>query len=75
MMILSEMGIDLKPMLAAAGLGGLAIGFGAQSLVKDVISGFLFCWRIPFVSEMSLKLPECPALSNKSSFDPSGCGI
>jgi len=40
MMILSEFGIDLTPMLAAAGLGGLAIGFGAQSLVKDVISGF-----------------------------------
>ncbi len=40
MMILSEIGIDLKPLLAAAGLGGLAIGFGAQSLVKDVIAGF-----------------------------------
>lgn len=40
MMILSEVGIDLKPILAAAGLGGLAIGFGAQSLVKDVITGF-----------------------------------
>lgn len=40
MMILSEIGIDLKPLLTAAGLGGLAIGFGAQSLVKDVISGF-----------------------------------
>lgn len=40
MMILSEVGIDLKPLLAAAGLGGLAIGFGAQSLVKDIISGF-----------------------------------
>jgi moderate conductance mechanosensitive channel len=40
MMILSEIGIDLKPLLAAAGLGGLAIGFGAQSLVKDIISGF-----------------------------------
>jgi len=40
MMILSEVGIDLKPLLAAAGLGGLAIGFGAQGLVKDVISGF-----------------------------------
>ena len=39
-MILSEVGIDLKPMLAAAGLGGLAIGFGAQGLVKDLISGF-----------------------------------
>jgi len=40
MMILSEVGIDLKPLLAAAGLGGLAIGFGAHSLVKDLISGF-----------------------------------
>ncbi|HSA61515.1 MAG TPA: mechanosensitive ion channel family protein [Nitrospiraceae bacterium] len=40
MMILSEIGIDLKPLLAAAGLGGLAVGFGAQSLVKDFISGF-----------------------------------
>ncbi len=40
MMVLSEIGVDLKPLLAAAGLGGLAIGFGAQNLVKDVISGF-----------------------------------
>ncbi|MDH4082268.1 MAG: mechanosensitive ion channel family protein [Nitrospira sp.] len=40
MMILSEVGVDLKPILAAAGLGGLAVGFGAQSLVKDVITGF-----------------------------------
>jgi small-conductance mechanosensitive channel len=39
-MILSEGGVDLKPLLAAASLGGLAIGFGAQSLVKDLISGF-----------------------------------
>ncbi|MDH5641243.1 MAG: mechanosensitive ion channel family protein [Nitrospira sp.] len=40
MMILSEVGVDLGPLLAAAGLGGLAVGFGGQSLVKDVISGF-----------------------------------
>ena len=40
MLILAELGIDLKPILAAAGIGGLAIGFGAQSVVKDVISGF-----------------------------------
>ncbi len=33
-------GIDLGPLLAAAGIGGVAIGFGAQSLVRDVISGF-----------------------------------
>ncbi len=40
LMILSEIGIDMKPLLAAAGVGGLAIGFGAQNLVKDVITGF-----------------------------------
>jgi len=40
MMVLAELGVDLKPILTAAGIGGLAIGFGAQSLVKDVISGF-----------------------------------
>ncbi len=38
--ILSQLGINLGPLLVAAGVGGLAIGFGAQSLVKDVISGF-----------------------------------
>ena len=40
LMILGELGIDLAPLLATAGIGALAIGFGAQSLVKDVISGF-----------------------------------
>jgi small-conductance mechanosensitive channel len=44
-MILSEGVVDLKPVLAAAGLGGLAIGFGAQSLVKDLISGFFILWE------------------------------
>src|SRR5262249_792633 len=40
MMVLRETGIDVAPVLATAGIGGLAIGFGAQTLVKDVISGF-----------------------------------
>jgi small-conductance mechanosensitive channel len=40
MMALRETGIDIAPMLATAGIGGLAVGFGAQTLVKDVISGF-----------------------------------
>jgi small conductance mechanosensitive channel len=44
-MILSEGGVDLKPLLAAAGLGGLAVGFGAQSLVKDLIAGFFILWE------------------------------
>ncbi|MCX7966204.1 MAG: mechanosensitive ion channel family protein, partial [Syntrophorhabdaceae bacterium] len=40
MMILKELGINIGPVLAAAGIVGLAVGFGAQSLVKDVIGGF-----------------------------------
>src|SRR5438552_11625649 len=40
LMISSELGFDIKPVLASAGIVGLAVGFGAQSLVKDVISGF-----------------------------------
>ena len=33
-------GVDVKPILASAGIAGLAVGFGAQTLVKDVINGF-----------------------------------
>ncbi|WP_424769336.1 mechanosensitive ion channel family protein [Paenibacillus sp. sgz302251] len=40
MLILSEFGVNLGPLLAGAGVLGLAIGFGAQSLVKDIITGF-----------------------------------
>jgi small conductance mechanosensitive channel len=40
MMILGEVGVNLAPILAAAGIGGLAVGFGAQNLVRDVITGF-----------------------------------
>jgi small conductance mechanosensitive channel len=40
LMILGEVGIDLGPILAAAGVIGLAVSFGAQNLVQDVISGF-----------------------------------
>ena len=39
-MVLDEFGIQIGAILAAAGVVGLAIGFGAQSLVQDVISGF-----------------------------------
>ena len=40
MMIITECGVNIGPLLAGAGIAGVAIGFGAQSLVKDVISGF-----------------------------------
>jgi moderate conductance mechanosensitive channel len=40
LMILSQIGINIAPLLAGAGIAGIAIGFGAQALVKDVITGF-----------------------------------
>lgn len=39
MLVLSELGISIAPILAAAGVLGIAIGFGAQSLVKDYFTG------------------------------------
>ena len=38
-MALQEIGFDIRPLLAGAGIAGIAIGFGAQALVRDVISG------------------------------------
>lgn len=42
MVVLSSMGIDIGPLLAGAGVVGIAIGFGAQALVRDIISGIFF---------------------------------
>ena len=39
MLVLSELGIQIGPLIAAAGVVGLAVGFGAQTLVKDIITG------------------------------------
>ena len=39
---LSALGVNTGPLLAGAGVVGLAIGFGSQSLVRDVVSGFFF---------------------------------
>ena len=39
LMVLGELGIDLGPLIAAAGIAGVALGFGAQSLVKDFLAG------------------------------------
>ena len=40
LMLLRELSIDVFPVLTTAGIAGLAVGFGAQNLVRDVISGF-----------------------------------
>ncbi|MBU7318826.1 mechanosensitive ion channel family protein [Paenibacillus oleatilyticus] len=48
LMILSQFQVNLGPVLAGAGVVGLAIGFGAQSLVKDVITGFFIIFEDQF---------------------------
>ena len=40
LMVLRELDIDITPVLTGAGIVGLAVGFGAQTLVRDIISGF-----------------------------------
>jgi small conductance mechanosensitive channel len=40
MIVLQKIGINIAPILASAGIIGLAVGFGAQELVRDIISGF-----------------------------------
>lgn len=48
LLILGEFNIQIAPLLAGAGVIGLAIGFGAQSLVKDVITGFFIIFEDQF---------------------------
>lgn len=42
LIILSSLGVDIGPLIAGASVFGIAIGFGAQTLVKDIISGIFF---------------------------------
>jgi small conductance mechanosensitive channel len=42
MMVLSGLGVEVGPLIAGAGIFGVAIGFGSQTLVKDVISGIFY---------------------------------
>ena len=42
LIVLSSLGVDIGPLLAGAGVVGIAVGFGAQTLVRDVVSGLFF---------------------------------
>jgi moderate conductance mechanosensitive channel len=48
MLVLNEFGFNLGPLLAGAGVAGLAISFGAQSIVKDIITGFFIIFEDQF---------------------------
>jgi small-conductance mechanosensitive channel len=42
MMVLSALGVEIGPLIAGAGIVGVAVGFGSQTLVKDIISGIFY---------------------------------
>lgn len=48
MMILETLGIPIRALLAGAGIVGLAVGFGAQNLVRDIITGFFIIFEDQF---------------------------
>lgn len=86
LIILDEIGIEIGPILAAAGILGLAVGFGAQSLVKDVIAGFFIfledqirvgdvveiAGKSGLVQKVNLKMTVLRDLSGNVHFIPNG---
>ncbi len=84
--ILEIVGINVSSLLAAAGIGGLAIGFGAQNLVKDVITGFFILLEGQFqigdyietgdksgiVEEMTLRVTKIRAFNGDIHIVPNG---
>jgi small conductance mechanosensitive channel len=59
-LVLSELGISIAPILGAAGVAGVAIGFGAQSLIKDYFGGFFL------LLENQVRLGDVAELGGKS---------
>jgi small-conductance mechanosensitive channel len=48
LMILVELGLDITPLIAGAGVAGVALGLGAQTLIRDIIGGFLILMENQF---------------------------
>jgi small-conductance mechanosensitive channel len=48
LIVLSRLGIDTAPLIAGAGVFGLALSFGSQALVRDIISGLFYMWDDAF---------------------------
>jgi small conductance mechanosensitive channel len=87
LMTLQEFGINIGPLVAGAGVAGVALGFGAQSLVKDVISGFFFLMENQFgvgdiisvddghvgtVERMTLRITQLRDAEGRAHFIPNG---
>lgn len=86
MMVLREFNLDIGPIIAGAGVVGLAVGFGAQSLVKDVISGFFIIFEAQYdvgdvvrgagvqgvVEKLNLRFTQLRDLQGEVHFIPNG---
>ena len=86
MMVFREIGLDITPILAGAGVAGFAIGFGAQGLIKDVIAGFFILLEDQFhvgdviqaagvsgqVEQVTLRLTIIRDLQGAVHFIPNG---
>jgi moderate conductance mechanosensitive channel len=86
MMILSAMNINVQPILAGAGILGLAVGFGAQNLVKDIITGFFIIFEDQFsvgdhvligqfegdVEEIGLRTTKIKSFTGELNIIPNG---
>lgn len=86
MMVLREFNLDIGPIIAGAGVLGLAVGFGAQSLVKDVIAGFFIILETQFdvgdvvkgagvqgtVERLNLRFTQLRDLQGEVHFIPNG---
>jgi small-conductance mechanosensitive channel len=86
-MVLKECGVDVGPLVAGAGIAGVALGFGAQSLVKDVISGFFILMENQFgvgdivsvddkhvgtVERMTLRVTQIRDAEGRAHYLPNG---
>ncbi len=60
LMLLSELGLNIMPFLAGAGVLGIAVGFGAQSMVKDFLTGFVI------IMEDLIQVGDVVTLSERS---------
>ena len=71
LMVLHVLGLNIQPLLTVGGVGGLAIGFGAQSVTSNAISGLNLVppsWHAsPCASRGLCQTPRLPPLSRRQS--------
>jgi hypothetical protein len=70
LMALSSLGVEIGPLIAGAGVVGVAVGFGAQTLVKDVISGSSTFWTTRSGSASTSRAAPTRARWNPSRYAP-----